>query len=319
MDITSKQARHVLAIDRFRHFGRAADYLGISQPALSRSLGALEKQLGLRLFRRDRGGVEPTTAGRRVLDFAAAVEKATSELAGDLAGFRHDGAEELRVACGAFSSELSALEAAGTLQHESRDAHVHLELTDWFDALTLLRTGSCDLAFCELNPDFLAEDLDTRAVGSHVVRFFVRRGHPLAALPHPTLEDLVAFPWATSRVPMRALTHIGDQPVAAGRVDLARGMLIPRFVISSVLGALAVLDRVDAVAIAPLSLAQPFLDRGEIAMVAYEAPWARLNYGFAWRAATGLSGLAERFVDTVLSIEGTVSDRESKLAAALPG
>ncbi len=42
----------------------AADKLGMSQPAVSRSIRTLERQLGVSLFRRDGRSVEPTAAGR---------------------------------------------------------------------------------------------------------------------------------------------------------------------------------------------------------------------------------------------------------------
>jgi DNA-binding transcriptional LysR family regulator len=54
MNIDLRQCRHVLALDRHRSFARAADALGLTQPALTRSLQALEKSIGARLFDRDR-------------------------------------------------------------------------------------------------------------------------------------------------------------------------------------------------------------------------------------------------------------------------
>ncbi|HIC81626.1 MAG TPA: LysR family transcriptional regulator, partial [Kiloniellaceae bacterium] len=69
--------RCVIALLDARHFGRAAERLGVTQPALTARLRRLEAELQVRLFERGRSGVEPTAAGlvfaegaQRVLDAA---------------------------------------------------------------------------------------------------------------------------------------------------------------------------------------------------------------------------------------------------------
>lgn len=64
--------RHVLAVATTGHFGRAAQQLGIAQPALSQSLQRLERHLGVRLFERGRHGARPTPAGEAFIAEAQA-------------------------------------------------------------------------------------------------------------------------------------------------------------------------------------------------------------------------------------------------------
>lgn len=63
MDIA--KLRHVSALARHRSYTRAADALGITQSALTRSIQSVEKDLSLRLFDRGRRGVIATAAGLR--------------------------------------------------------------------------------------------------------------------------------------------------------------------------------------------------------------------------------------------------------------
>ena len=71
---------HLIALARRLNFARAAEELGISQSALSRSIQALEAQLGMRLFDRDRAGVALTPQGRVAVARAAVLLAAAEAL-----------------------------------------------------------------------------------------------------------------------------------------------------------------------------------------------------------------------------------------------
>ncbi len=75
--------RAIVAILSHRHFGRAAEHLGISQPSLTSRLKRMEDRLGARFFERDRKGVEPTAVGLALFDAAEDVlmSAETAELA----------------------------------------------------------------------------------------------------------------------------------------------------------------------------------------------------------------------------------------------
>lgn len=62
---------YLLALANRANYARAADDLGISQPALTRAIQALERQLDMRLFDRDRSGVTPTPQGAAFIERAS--------------------------------------------------------------------------------------------------------------------------------------------------------------------------------------------------------------------------------------------------------
>ncbi len=64
----TRHLRYFLAVVDHGSVSRAADWLGIAQPALSTALARMEKDLGVRLFERSRRGAQPTAAALAILD-----------------------------------------------------------------------------------------------------------------------------------------------------------------------------------------------------------------------------------------------------------
>lgn len=88
-----KQLRYFVAVAEELHFGRAAQRLFISQPALSFDIRKFEDQLGVQLLARTNKSVALTNAGqvlldeaRKLLQQAAEVERITQRSAHGLAG-----------------------------------------------------------------------------------------------------------------------------------------------------------------------------------------------------------------------------------------
>jgi DNA-binding transcriptional LysR family regulator len=64
MDVHVRDLRYFTAVARELNFTRAAERLYLSQPALSKQIRSLERQLGVTLFDRETDGVRLTGPGR---------------------------------------------------------------------------------------------------------------------------------------------------------------------------------------------------------------------------------------------------------------
>lgn len=68
-----RQLSYLIALDKHRHFGRAAESCHVSQPALSTAISELERELGITIIRRNRAFQGITPEGERVLAWARRV------------------------------------------------------------------------------------------------------------------------------------------------------------------------------------------------------------------------------------------------------
>src|SRR6266699_3671125 len=77
---TLRQLRYLDALARSRHFGKAAEACGVSQPALSMQIRELEQDLGVALVERRQGVITLTEAGAEVASRAGSILSATRDL-----------------------------------------------------------------------------------------------------------------------------------------------------------------------------------------------------------------------------------------------
>lgn len=71
--MTITQLQYIVAVDTYRHFGRAAKACFVSQPTLSMQIQKLEEELGEVLFDRSRSPILPTSLGVKIINQARTV------------------------------------------------------------------------------------------------------------------------------------------------------------------------------------------------------------------------------------------------------
>lgn len=96
----TKQLRTFLTIVDTESFTRAGRRLGLSQSAISQQIGALERQLGVKLLRRTGTGARPSPAGEILVHYARQVIRKVDEAQRVLADFESNGAGVLRIGAG---------------------------------------------------------------------------------------------------------------------------------------------------------------------------------------------------------------------------
>lgn len=71
--MTLQQLEYIVAVDRFRHFAKAAEHCHVTQPTLSAMIQKLEEELDTKIFDRSRQPICPTPAGMGIIEQAKRV------------------------------------------------------------------------------------------------------------------------------------------------------------------------------------------------------------------------------------------------------
>ena len=145
-----RQIRSFLSIAETLHFGRTAELIHISQPALSLQIRALEEEVGVRLFERNRRKTTLTAAGFAFRDDAAA---ALSQLEQAIRRARlaaHGKLGLLRI--GFVSTAGSEIVPDIVRQFRELNPEVEFSLRNILTAeqVQMLETGSLDIGFLRL-------------------------------------------------------------------------------------------------------------------------------------------------------------------------
>ena len=145
-----RQIRSFLSITETLHFGRTAQLIHLSQPALSLQIRALEEEVGVRLFERNRRKTTLTAAGFAFRDEAAA---ALSQLDRATQKARLAGSGKLGVLRIGFISTVG-VEIVPNIIRQFRELNPEVEFSlraiPTADQVQMLESGSLDIGFFRL-------------------------------------------------------------------------------------------------------------------------------------------------------------------------
>ena len=193
-----RELRYFLAVAEQLHFGRAAEQLFVSQPALSKQIRALEQRLRVPLFDRDRRTVGLTAAGAALVPAARDVLAAWERAEGDLAAVTAAAGATLVVgiSTGLGRGLLPAVRAR--FATAVPDAQLRVRQVRWDDPTGGLAAGTdderTDAAFVWL-PLPEPERFQWITVATEPRRLLLPAAHPLAARDVIEFADLLDEPF----------------------------------------------------------------------------------------------------------------------------
>src|SRR3954469_25007536 len=197
MDMELRDIEYFTVLAEQGHIGRAADVLGLSQPAISNSLRRLEDSLQGRLVGRSHRGIELTGEGSVLLARARELRLSLQNIARELAELGNGRVTHLRIGVGpSVPGDLLAA-AFGKLLREAPRATMQVTVSDVDEILPALRKGDLDLILNIILPEAAPEGLSYLPLYDDEVVVCASARHRLAGRKKVSLEELSKERWAS--------------------------------------------------------------------------------------------------------------------------
>lgn len=281
--------RDFLAVAERGSLRAAARQIGGSQPAMSRSIQELERELGVVLFERTGTGVQLTPMGQVFLRRASSVQNELRLAQEELDQLRGETHGRLTVALSSVPH--LALLPNALRPFRQRYPHVTMNIIDavFPNVEVGLKESRIDCYIgpgpAEVGPELLREKLfdNTRVI-------MARKGHPLEQAR--SLKDLVDAEWIST-----SITHIAEDEL--GPLFASHGLPPPKLKIQlqSTLSFLVTLVYSDLLMMAPVQWTHSPLLRDKVAHIQVREPLPAPPVCLIRRAGLPLTPAAEYFCD----------------------
>ncbi|MGU3780045.1 LysR family transcriptional regulator [Burkholderia metallica] len=215
----TRDLEYLLAVERHGSIGKAADALGLSQPALTKAVQRLEALVGVTLFERTANGMTPTPAGARFVARAQRIALEFDDAMQEMRAIRGGEQGVVRIGYSPTVPNAVVLGACRQLIRERPAARLRLRCRLARELLDLLAAGELDLVVApEPQQD---EWLETIALFDDRLTVLADAAHPLQRTRGLTIADLADQEWLLPEATIPVRQRIDD-------AFRARGLPAPR-------------------------------------------------------------------------------------------
>ena len=189
---------YAIAVAQEGSYGAASARLGLSQPALSRSIQSLEAEYQVRLFERGRGGAKLTVAGASFLGVAQSLVQHAAVGEEQLRLMVSGRARPVNFGLGPSTAGVVLPGLLPELVADGTQIRVRIDTVSGLQLL--LRQGEIDFYISGLPVGLraggVASDLRIKRVPASQLGVLARIGHPLAGVAVLSPEAVIAYPVA---------------------------------------------------------------------------------------------------------------------------
>jgi DNA-binding transcriptional LysR family regulator len=296
MKLNERHLIQLAAVIEAGGVGEGAALLGLTQPAVSRSLAMLEARVGEPLFLRGRRPLQPTPLGQQLAQHGRDMLAASRKAAALLQGFRKGSAGTVRVGGVPFFMDAMISRMIAEFQNREPDVSIEQSYGHAAELRAALRAGQIDLAILpmggtEVEPGLAFTDI---LPGRNIVA--CRVGHPLLRKRRPTGEDVAGYPWVA---PLPGSPLLSDLQVILASVGVPA--LNIRYSGGSLMSVMTYLAETNALTVLPHSVVFAQRRENRITVLPLPIPQPSRTLGVLARTGGIRHPAAERFAQHVVS------------------
>jgi|SRR5699024_5468976 len=189
-----RHLRIVIAIEEQGSVIGASKVLHITQPVVTRALHEVERILGVPLFERKARGVSPTVYGESFARHARAVLAQITSAGEQIELLARADLGAVRVGTHLAGANVLLPQAIAAVKQEHPKLTVIVREATPDVLQSALLAGELDLTVGRLDPQ-APPQLTQERLHTEPVRLVARSGHPVHSLTHPSLRQLIDYPW----------------------------------------------------------------------------------------------------------------------------
>jgi DNA-binding transcriptional LysR family regulator len=291
----------LVALDDMRHLGKVAASLNVTQPAVSLTLGELERGLGFKLFDRTSRGVHPNVYGECLIRRARTVLSTLAQARDELRALRSGASGKTTLGSLPAATPVLVPKALALLKQRTPQTTVAVQEGPMDTLLPQLRRGAIDLIVGRLATGAPAEDLGENALFERSSSIVVGRRHPLARRKRLQWRELAGRPWV--------LPPIGSPPREPLETAFEQhGVPMPSDCIEtlSVHVIVTYLNSTQAVGILSRMVAQHYVDLDVLAILPLEFPDVLRPIGLTWSRQHAMSAATTQLMQCLEEVASSL-------------
>ncbi len=190
-----RQVKYFLEIVRYASFGKAAEHLNVTQPALSKSIRNLEQSLDVVLLERHPVGVVPTEYGKVFLEYAALITGEIDRAVAEIQQMKGAGKGFVRVGAGATMMQYLIPQAVRAFMAQDDSAVVTFQQGLRDELIASLRRGEIDIVIGSVGGLSHDDDLRQEIALDDEIVVVANRNHPLAQMDTVPIANFREYKW----------------------------------------------------------------------------------------------------------------------------